>query len=54
MIGFIGIRKCYLNIKREEAIERYCISKEIELSDFNEDVFEIKFNDEFGAYDLYE
>ena len=54
MIGCIGLRRCYVNIEKDKAIERYCKTEKINIEDFNEDVFEIKFDDEFGAYDLYE
>ncbi len=56
-IGYIGLRKCYLNVTEEEAIERYCKTENISRQEFdNEDIsiFTINFNDEFSAYEIWE
>ena len=57
-IGYLGIRKCYLNLSEEEAISRYCKSEELTREEFDEDtglnMQTIEFNDEFGAYDVWE
>jgi hypothetical protein len=56
LIGFNGIKSCYLNISLEDAINRYCkkerVSKEYVIE--NDLVSEITFKDEFGAYDVYD
>ena len=56
-IGWIGVKRCYLNITEEQAIERYCKSENITRESFDEDdisVVIIEFDDEFGAYSVYE
>lgn len=54
LIGFIGMKKCYLNITKEEAIERYCAYMSLDVAAFNEDSVEvIEFDDEFEAYDVW-
>jgi len=55
VIGCLGIRKCYLNISKEEAIERYKKSEEIDEldSETEEDIKEFQFEDEFNAYDVW-
>ena len=55
--GWLGCKKCYLNISREEAIERYKRddgTSEEEFSAIEEDIEEFQFEDEFGAYDVSE
>lgn len=56
ILGFLGLKKCYLNIPLEEAIFRY--KTEIDFSgdgdDLEESVKEIEFDDEFEAYDVWE
>ena len=55
-IGYIGIKKCYLNITEEEAIRRYCKTENITRQKFDEDnisIFTIEFKDEFGAYEIW-
>lgn len=55
-IGYIGLRKCYLNITEEEAIERYCKTENLTRQKFQEEdisVFTIEFDDEFSAYDVW-
>jgi hypothetical protein len=49
-IGWTGSKRCYLNISREEAVERY---KKSEGVLDPPDVDEFEFGDEFGAYDLW-
>lgn len=55
-IGVMCDYRCYLNVDREEAIKRYCISENITFHyfDINVSIHEIEFEDEFGAYDIYE
>lgn len=57
-IGYVGIKKCYLNIDNDTAVERYCKSENISSDDFINDEYlsinTIEFVDEFGAYDVYE
>ena len=56
-IGYIGIRRCYLNISEDEAIERYCKSENITRQKFDKDDISIDiidFVDEFGAYSIWE
>jgi len=57
IIGYMGVRNCYLNINEDEAIERYCKSEDYNRKDFEEDfeieIKTIEFNDEFGCYDIW-
>jgi hypothetical protein len=57
-IGYMGIKRCYLNISEEEAIERYCKSENLTKEEFNKDTEintkTIWFNEEFSAYDVWE
>lgn len=57
-IGYIGIRKCYLNISEKEAIERYCKSEDIGpehiIKDKNKYISTVTFKDEFQCYDVWE
>jgi hypothetical protein len=57
-IGYTGIKQCYLNVDEETAIARYCKSEGYTLEEFNEDfdidVDIIEFDDEFGAYSIWE
>lgn len=51
----MGLKRCYLNITKEQAIERYCESDNISLEDFDESLIDIiEFDDEFGTYDVHE
>lgn len=55
-IGYIGLKRCYLNVDKEEAMNRYCLSENItreylEVNDIS--IHETEFDDEFGAYDIY-
>jgi len=55
--NFIGLKRCYLNIEKEEAIERYCKYENITIKEFEENDITIdivEFDDEFGAYNIYE
>ena len=54
-IGYLGVMRCYLNISTEEAIERYIKSEGVEIEDFDEGMVDVfYFDDEFGAYQVYE
>jgi hypothetical protein len=56
-IGYLGIKRCYLNITEEQAIERYCKSEDITREKFNDDDISIdiiEFDNEFGAYCVWE
>ena len=57
-IGYIGLRKCYLNINKKEAIKRYCKSEEITKEEFDNNfdirIDSIEFEDEFECYDIWE
>jgi len=56
-IGFTGIKECYLNISKEEAIKRYCETNKIvfeSIDSFNEPIFQMEFSDSFGAYSVWE
>lgn len=51
------MKRCYLNITEEQAIERYCISENMTRKKFNEDDISIdiiEFDDEFGAYCVWD
>lgn len=56
-IGWLSIKRCYLNITEDQAIDRYCRSENITREDFYKDSIPldiIEFKDEFGAYTIYE
>lgn len=56
-IGHIGLKRCYLNVEQKEAIRRYCKSQGLTLQQFKEydiSIDIIEFDDEFGAYSIYE
>lgn len=56
-IGFIGLKRCYLNTTQDEAIDRYCKSENITRQEFDAadiSVDNLDFNDEFSAYDTWE
>ena len=57
-IGYNGIMKCYLNISDREAIQRYIKSENMSETQFElEDDIQfhvIEFDDEFGAYSVWE
>lgn len=56
-IGYLGDSKCYLNIEKDEAIERYCISEGYTIEEFKKDsgldLKIIEFDDEFSCYDIW-
>jgi hypothetical protein len=56
VIGWMGIRICYLNIPLQEAIDRFLITEGMSLEDFNKTEVRyevIEFDDEFGAYEVW-
>ena len=57
VIGFMGIKKCYLNIPIIEAVKRFCLDEEISIEYFNENYLDeiliFDFDDEFCAYEVY-
>ena len=56
VIGFIGSKHCYLNVKKEDAIKRYCDVNKVPIEEFNEKEFNlevIEFDDEFMVYDIW-
>lgn len=53
-IGYLGIKRCYLNVSREDAVKRYLEALGEECLDGGEKVItEFEFTDEFGTYDVY-
>ncbi len=55
-IGWMGVKQCYLNVPREEAIRRYladCPNEgpEVVAEGYIE---EFEFDDEFGAYAVWD
>lgn len=52
-IGYTGIKRCYLNIPVEEAIERYMAENDVE-DMAGVDCEVISFHDAFGAYEVSE
>lgn len=57
-IGYIGLKRCYLNLTEDEAIERYCKFENMTRNEFDENVNIsvriIQFDDEFSAYDVWD
>lgn len=56
-IGYIGLKRCYLNVDEKEALERYCLSENITIQQFSDDDINIsitEFDDEFEAYEIWE
>jgi len=57
VIGWLGMRQCYLNIPREEAIRRYCAARDDDPANIENNpeglVDEFEFTDTFSAYDAY-
>lgn len=58
VIGYIGIKKCYLNVTWDKAVNRFCKDEGITLEKFyqsdlltNTEI--VEFEDEFGAYDIH-
>ena len=58
VIGYIGCRKCYLNISEHDAIQRYIQMMNISETEFELDsdylIEQYEFIDEFSAYDIWE
>ena len=54
VIGWLGVRRAYLNVSREEAIRRYMEAEGEEDPPPPERITEFSFEDEFGCYDAYE
>lgn len=56
IIGFLGIRRAYLNISEAVAIERYKKSERLpddeDMAQYKVETFE--FDDEFSVYDAWE
>lgn len=57
-IGYTGLMKCYLNITEREAIQRYIKDENISETQMEMDndiqINHIEFDDEFGAYSVWE
>lgn len=55
VIGWLGIKKCYVNVSREDAIKRFCESEDYTPEDIikNKLINEYIFDDEFQAYDAW-
>ena len=57
-IGYVGTQRCYLNVDKEEAINRYCKSENITREEFDENttisIDVVKFEDEFETYAIWE
>ena len=57
-IGYTGLMKCYLNITEREAIQRYIKEENISETQMEMDYYiqinHIEFDDEFGAYSVWE
>ncbi len=49
VIGWLGAKKCFLNVTKEEALRRY---KEANPHETHFCIEEHEFEDEFGAYDI--
>jgi len=57
VIGYLGMKRCYLNVTEEDAILRYCESDNISREQFDEydiPIDKMSFDDEFGTYSLHE
>jgi hypothetical protein len=57
-IGWLGIKACYLNVPLEEAIQRFIAMEDITREEFDKTykklVHVVEFDDEFGAYEIWE
>lgn len=55
VIGYLSMMRCYLNVTKKDAIERYLRTHELdELLQHDYDNIEIiEFDDEFCAYDVW-
>ena len=57
VIGWMGIKVCYLNVSKEEAIRRCTESGVMDSDELEENpdvIKEIEFDDMFYAYDVWE
>lgn len=52
-VGYLGCKRAYLNVSREEAVRRYCAADGVERLTEVEYVEEFTFDDEFGVYDAW-
>ena len=52
IIGWMGSKKCYLDMSKEEAITRY--NKNDNFEQFQTPLESIEFDDEFSVYDIWE
>ena len=52
-VGYLGIKRCYLNVNKEDAVKRYLELLGEEMVGSEEQITEFEFTDEFGAYDVY-
>lgn len=53
VVGWLGIRRAYLNVSREEAIARWMRDSSANEPPPDDKVEEITFTDEFGVYDAW-
>ena len=53
VIGWLGSKRCYLNISESEAIARYIKDEDSDLEFVLEHIDTFTFDDEFCAYDAY-
>lgn len=51
-IGFLGVKKSYLNISQEESIKRYCEEDNIKKL-YGESIDDFEFDDEFDCYEVW-
>ena len=59
VIGWLGNKSCYLNVPREEAIQRYLehnrpYAETREALEHHDKIQEFEFEDQFGAYDVFD
>ena len=57
-IGYMGIKRCYLNVDKDEAIRRFLESEGLSKDEFETihgsyPVQEFEFDSEFGAYEVW-
>ena len=56
IIGYVGMKKAYLNISKEDAIKRYTDQESFNMEYEGyllDEVQEIEFDDEFEVYDAW-
>lgn len=53
VIGYLGLKRCYLDVPREAAIERWKRATGYQYILESSNIVEIDFNDEFGTYDVW-